>query len=645
MTQQPTLAVKLFGTEEPVEPPRKLRAGDLSVEIEAGNLRYIRFGGQEVMRAISYIVRDPDWGTYAPEISDLEIVEDADHFEVRYNARVDNGTQHLDYRAEITGRSDGTLSFQVSATPSGDFSTNRTGFVVLHPIEGVAGEAVRIERCDGAIEDSTFPLEIDPMQPMMDLRALTHWTGDGLEVHLRMEGDTFEMEDQRNWSDASYKTYVRPLARPWPYDLADGVGFDQRVSLTLSGDRPSLSDGKSVSVSLGDADAGQMPRIGQALHPNNAQAVLDNAETLSGLGLSYLICEYNPLRGDNIATLTKQVEAAAALGAAPWLELVVTSVEGFEQELASLGNALNRSGSRFDTVLVSPAADIKGTLPGSIWPDTPPADALYAATHRAFPGAKIGGGMFSFFTELNRKRPPKDALDLVSFTTSGTVHAGDDRSIMETISTLPAIALSAASIADGTPVAVGPSAIGLRANPYGDLPKSNPENIRQAMNWNDPRQRGLLGAAWALGYVTQFARGGASCVALGEPVGAFGAAHSATDFPQPWYEDAGGVYPVFHVLRVLAGFSGKPLRLLEVSDSTKVIGLAVDTGLGAEIMLANLGPDDLRLELNFPAKALAVLDADSFVAASREVGFLDDWQPFKGPELDLNGYSVARLIV
>ena len=30
------------------------------------------------------------------------------------------------------------------------------------------------------------------------------------------------MEDQRNWSDASYKTYVRPLAPPWPYTLPKG---------------------------------------------------------------------------------------------------------------------------------------------------------------------------------------------------------------------------------------------------------------------------------------------------------------------------------------------------------------------------------------------------------------------------------------
>ena len=102
--------------------------------------------------------------------------------------------------------------------------------------------------------------------------------------------------------------------------------------------------------------------------------------------------------------------------------------------------------------------------------------------------------MFSYFTELNRKRPPLDDLDLVTFTTSALVHAGDDRSVMEGLGALPFIAGSAAGIAGGKPVAVGPSAIGMRENPYGEKPMDNPGNIRQAMNYNDPRQRGLLGS-------------------------------------------------------------------------------------------------------------------------------------------------------
>ena len=57
-----------------------------------------------------------------------------------------------------------------------------------------------------------------------------HEIAPGTWATCTMEGDAFEMEDQRNWSDASYKTYVRPLARPWPYTLPKGEPVAQSVT-------------------------------------------------------------------------------------------------------------------------------------------------------------------------------------------------------------------------------------------------------------------------------------------------------------------------------------------------------------------------------------------------------------------------------
>ena len=69
MTAEPAEAIKLFGTEEPSPPAPILRAGSLTAEFDAGNLRHIRVGGVEVIRAVSFIVRDRNWGTYNPVIS------------------------------------------------------------------------------------------------------------------------------------------------------------------------------------------------------------------------------------------------------------------------------------------------------------------------------------------------------------------------------------------------------------------------------------------------------------------------------------------------------------------------------------------------------------------------------------------------
>ena len=81
-------SIRLYGTDEPVEPPRIVQAGPLRAELEAGNLRYVRYRGHEMIRAISFIVRDENWGTYAPKITDLNFQEEPDSFRVSYGATV-----------------------------------------------------------------------------------------------------------------------------------------------------------------------------------------------------------------------------------------------------------------------------------------------------------------------------------------------------------------------------------------------------------------------------------------------------------------------------------------------------------------------------------------------------------------------------
>jgi hypothetical protein len=515
---------------------------------------------------------------------------------------------------------------------------------VLHPIEGVAGAPAEIRHVDGRTVKTVFPAAIDPIQPMMNLRSITHEAAPGVRITCLMEGDTFEMEDQRNWTDASYKTYVRPLALPWPYALKAGEKIDQSVTLTVEGPVPTPARDDTVRISIGGR-VGEVPSLGTGLDPDDVDSTIQAAVTLRGLRLDYVICHYDPRRGHDVTTLQRQVATAKTLGVAPWLEAVITSVDKCESEIEVLGKAVAKLAQPFAIVLVSPAPDMKCTLPGSIWPPCPPLDAVYRAARTAFPNARLGGGMFSYFTELNRKRPPVDLLDVVSFTTSAMVHAGDDRSVMESLQSLPAIAASAAAIAGPRPFIVGPSAIGMRANPYGDKPKNNSDNIRQAMNWNDPRQRGLLGAAWDLGYFARFAYGGAKSVALGSLTGAFGARHAPAGYPQPWYDEQGGLFPLFHVLRGLAALSGQPLRGLAISRPSELLGIAAETNAGLEIWLANLTGRDLAVSLDIGDYDIACLDADSFLKASRDAGLLSKTMAGSDNNVTLQPYAVARFCV
>ena len=517
---------------------------------------------------------------------------------------------------------------------------------MLHPIAGVSGEPCTIEYCDGRVEQTRFPGLINPVQPMMNLRAVTHHFAPGFSVTCRMEGDTFEMEDQRNWTDASYKTYVRPLALPWPYTLPAGSRLMQRVALSVSAAPEGTATRKSEIATLSfQPSSGLVPPLGFGLDPDDLAETLQVMDTLKKANPHHVVIAYDPGRGHDTKTLEKMVDAGKHFGAALWLEAVVRSLDDFEEEIATLGQTVRKLGSPFSTLLISPAPDLKCTLPGSPWPPCPDLAAIYRAARKAFPGVRLGGGMFAYFTELNRKRPPVEWLDMVSFTTIALMHAGDDRSATEGLESLPAMADSVRAFIDGKPFHVGPSAIGMRANPYGEAPMANPRNIRQAMNRMDPRQRGLFAAAWSVGYFSHFARGGAAAISLGGGAGDFGLAHTRSHYAKPWYDQHGGVYPVFHVFKGLSALNGLPSISVDSTLPRAVQSMAALIDGRLEVWVANLTGVDQQVQLpDAPLTRVVTLDEHSFSSAAADTDFWESHeQALDRQQLDLHAYAVARL--
>ncbi len=426
-------AVRLYGTELVDPPLRTLTAGPLSAELDNGALRYIRFGGVEVLRGIAFLVRDENWGTFTPTIEDLRVDASDSGFAVSYRATIADAVRRLDYRATISGDRTGSLAFEVVAEPMTDVLTNRTGFIVLHPVDGIAGRPVTMLHVDGREERSRFPDAIDPACPFRDIRAISHEIAPGTRATCTMQGDAYEMEDQRNWSDASYKTYVRPLARPWPYTLPKGVPVLQSVTLAISGNQPAATsaDPGRVRISIG-REQGRFPAIGLGVPAGEAEHALAAGDLLARLAPRWLACEVDLRRGDGLADLRRYRALADLTGAEIVLEIITRGSLDPAAELAALAAWAAEAGLAPAAVSVFPAQDMVSVQPNAPWPEMPSFEETYAAAHAAFPAAKLGGGMAAYFTELNRKRPPAGPLDYVTHTTCPTVHAADDRSVMET---------------------------------------------------------------------------------------------------------------------------------------------------------------------------------------------------------------------
>ncbi|HLL45012.1 MAG TPA: hypothetical protein VK369_17800, partial [Segetibacter sp.] len=220
----------------PLLPVKMLSAGSLKCIYENGNLRYVYLGDREVVRMIYSAVRDENWETVSYVISDEVIEAGEGSFTIKYNSFYQ--LNQIRYKAafEIIGK-DNTISFSMKGEALDCFQTNRIGICVHHPVPECAGKKVlikqkavnaevarsslvRSEEAElGEVESSyagTFPILVSPHQPFKKVQQMQWLIEDGVDAQLTFEGDVFETEDQRNWTDASYKTYSRPLELPFP---------------------------------------------------------------------------------------------------------------------------------------------------------------------------------------------------------------------------------------------------------------------------------------------------------------------------------------------------------------------------------------------------------------------------------------------
>lgn len=557
-------ATDLYGTDLADTPSERISVGALAFTLQGAALRHIRLGDRELLRSIAFLARDRDWGTLEPELAELSR-RTAPDLEITLRATFRNGGAVLAVTLRITSDGD-SLSVTAEGTPQGDFETNRAGFTLLHPAH-IAGHPARVTHSDGTRTDSRFPVLIDPWQPFMDITALTHRAA-GLSITCALQGDSFEMEDQRQWGDASFKTYNRPLALPWPYILPDGEPVAQSVHLTWQ-DAPAPA---AIRPDPGPADV-VFPETALVLTAEDATRLAANPSDIDLVHPQRLLCHVDTSLGGTEA----QIAAFATLqktmpGLTCDLELVCAFDAPPAEELDRVAVHMAQQGFRPDSVLTCPSVDRQSTPPGSDWPACPPLDEVHAAAARAFPDMLRGGGMVSLFTELNRKRPPVEMLDFVGHGLCPIVHAADDVSVMETLEAVPHITRSARAIIGDRGYRIGPATLAMRQNPYGQRTIPNPEGGRTCMTDDDPRHRGAFGAAYLVGLATQLAPAG---IAVWTPAALYG--------PRGLHGPDGPV-PLATPLARLASLAGAPVRAAAVSD-----GIA-KLDLGRRSLRANLTP-------------------------------------------------------
>ena len=475
--------------------PLHTEALECFFETDTGFIRRIRVGDVEVIRAIYGAVRDHNWATILPAITVTALEQEKDRFLLRFSARCERGAISIWWDGCMSAK-DGELSCEFHGEAKSGFRRNRIGFCVLHPIRECAGKGARFTAADGRLHEGRFPDDIAPHQPFLDLQTFTWKPGQGKTATLAFEGDVFEMEDQRNWTDASFKTYCTPLIRPFPVPVHAGDRVDQRVTLAVSGDgspREGRKAERTVDFTEGNASGKPLPSlgfqfVGSSPHPDMV------LELLAPLRPKHLRVDLDLANKDWPEEWRRVSNVADRLNSKLYAGLFLT--EDAERELSEFRGAAQSP--RVGAYLVFDKAK-ESTSHRS-----------YALAHQILGGLPVVVGTSANFTELNRQRPPREAAMVYSF--NPQVHAFDDLSVMETLEAQAATVETARTFCDG-PIHVGPITLRPRFLPIPAEPEDDAGARERLAGCGGPSSAGVDHGGLDGGHPRQSARLRAS----GEP--------------------------------------------------------------------------------------------------------------------------------
>jgi D-apionolactonase len=568
--------------------PLQVTLGELQFTCVPSGLRHIRFDGTEVLAAVQLVVRDPSWGTLRPELQGTASVQyGAGSCTVRWRTRQADGDISFAWDGLIEARSGGPgqaqLTFTADGSAGAEFLANRVGMCLLHPM-WLAGEPAATRAAGPAAPGDwsagRFPRDIAPYQPFLNFSGLRHALPGAGTAEMSLTPDAFEMEDQRNWTDASFKSYCPPLDMPHPRTYRAGQSVTQQLRLVLSGpggrtgaagnDRRVACRSRTpaaVPVSVESVQVGRLPVIGLGLAGTEVSVSSTDQDMLQALRPGHLHAVIDLASDSWHEGLRRALGAAAVLGCRADLE-VVASDPG---QLASVAAAIGPGGERHEAVGRVFVYDRESSQTNA------ELAAAWAASFRDAPS----GGSRADFVQLNRARLPTELLSAVAFGVSPQVHATDDESIIETLAAQPAVVRCALALAPGHPLVVGPITLKQRFNP------AAPAAAGPAPS--DPRQAAPITAAWTAGSVAALGYAGASALTYFETVGPGGVLAGPGSLPAG-FPAPGARYPVFHVLALLSPLAGRPLLAAKTPDRGPVAALAVQAGAGPLVILANLRP-------------------------------------------------------
>jgi hypothetical protein len=653
--------VLYYGREGALPKQVALRAGPLALNYEQGDLRYIRMGKFEILRRVYVAIRDRNWGTIPAVLSNVQMDIEEDSFMIRYH--VDNRQREIDFgwEGEVRGDAQGNIAFSMDGVARSTFWRNRIGFCVLHPAS-LAGSPVEVEHIGGSVERAAFPTDFvadQPVSPFMDLKRISHEIVPWFWADVEFSGDIFEMEDQRNWTDASFKTFCTPLGLPHPVQIQQGTRISQSIAIRVRESGPKPSPGKRQEISTLPAgtiltidrsvEALPIPAIGLGMASHGQPLTSSEIEKLRALHLAHLRLDLPLFDPHYKARLRQAVHESQSLGVG--LEVALLVSEQADQELSALRRELDVLRPQVSAWLCYPRVEA--------YQGSARIEAVVTACRKHLagfdPSIPFYAGTNSDLIFLKRSIPPLDKIDGICFAICPQAHAYDNASLVETLEVQGKAVESARSLGKVLPVRVSPVTLKMRFNPYatGPVPGLEPGELPPQV---DVRQMSLFGAGWTLGSFKYLAEAGVQSVTFYETTGWRGVMETEAGSPLPdiFHSLQGTVFPMYHALACIGDYSSGKLVPMHSSHPLNAIGLLLRRDHSERIVVANFSGhrEGVKVECTAGQVSVRKLDEETVRTAMRSLetyrslpgvnlnvkaGFLDlELQPFAIAAIDAN---------
>ena len=555
--------------------------GGFTLDLARAAIRNIQFEGAQLIDLLYTAIRPSDWST-------LEATEHSADVQVIGSDCVITITESLAGAMMATTKvilsSSNTFSVDYQLQGFTEYPVNRWGICFcLNTAEWMGSTVAASGNTYSLLKDISPQRLVDGViQGLFPAAHEMHFIAPDqrfLKVHSYER--VLEAEDQRNWTDNTYKIYSGSLREPRPFITSAGSVWKQSIAFEVGA--PSDSEADSAKILVREIDA--LPSIGLQFNTEPLLSTYDLEKAFVILDIDHLRINAESLTSQKIATTASSglILEAALLSSNKGEDLKSEVLQLSQRVPAGSRLLVQREGREIVEAADLPENSSLNTfIPGS--------DAYLVDLHRE---------KFEFGSSISYSMTP-------------TVHSSDTETIFKTLPTQrESIEFSQKHLAPQ--VFISPITFSTRGNP--ETGHARDERITFSNPDTALRIRSIEGAAWTLGSIFALASAGAFSGTWHELFGEYGII----------YSQSGSIKfsPTFHAFSALGAHRAQEITIATSLENSWV---AFENREMKSMLVASLRPWVVEITPKVLAgyKSMQSLQGDDCEKASQVM----DWWAF-----------------